>query len=146
LLFWITSLEPTEVFAFVRTSRTGADLSDAISCRFKNGASGMLGGVGTVPKGCPAQLDIKIFGSNGMLLLDIERPRLEIRLNDGAMFSLPVKEEPGTYSCVQPVLTFVDLIQGKSVENRSPASVGARAVEVLDAALRSSRSGKAELV
>lgn len=146
LMFWLTGLEPAEAFAFVKSSRTGADLCDAISCRFKNGAIGVFGGAGTVPRGSPTQLDIRIFGDNGILSLDIEHPRLEIRLNDGTKSFLPIKDEPGAYSCIEPVYTFVDLIQGKSVENRSPASVGARVVEVLDAAFRSARSGKAEPV
>lgn len=146
LLFWITSLEPAEVFAFLKASKTGADLSDAISCRFRNGAIGVLSGTGTIPRRCTAQLDIRVFGTDGMLLLDIERPRLEIRLNDGSEVFLPIKEEPGAYSCIQPVTTFVELIQGKPVENRSTASLGARVVELIDAAIRSSRSGKAERI
>ncbi|HZO99128.1 MAG TPA: Gfo/Idh/MocA family oxidoreductase [Terriglobales bacterium] len=146
LLYWLTNLEPAEVFCFARSSRSGADLYDAISCRFKSGATGMLGGAGTMPPRSTYQVDIRIFGSEGMLLLDIERPRLEVRRNDGRNSFIPLKAPPGEYSCVAPVERFVDLIQGKTTENCSNAALGAAVVATLDAASRSAKSGKIEEV
>ncbi len=146
LLLWITNLEPSEVFAFSRGSSTGADLYDAVSCRFRSGATGMLGGAGTMPPRSTYQVDIRIFGAEGMLLLDIERPRLEVRRNDGRNYAVPVNHQPGEYNCVEPLYRFVDLIQGKPVENRSSASLGAQVVAILDAALRSARSGGVEVI
>lgn len=142
LLFYITDLEPAEVFAFMTTSKTGADLSNAMSCRFKSGATGMIGGAGTMPPRSTYQVDVRIFGTEGMLLLDIERPRLELRRHDGRNITVPLTDQPGAYSCVEPLHVFVDLVQGKPAENRSSASVGARVVEVLDAAFRSAKSGR----
>ncbi len=144
LLFSIAPLEPEKVFAFTRNSRTGADLYDSISCRFKGGVTGVIDGAGTMPPRSPFQVDIRLFGSKGMMLLDIERPRLEIRRNDGRNESVPVKLAPGEYTCVEPVHRFVDLIQGKPVENCSSASLGVRVVSLLDAACRSAQSGHAE--
>jgi predicted dehydrogenase len=145
LLLWITNLEAAEIFAFSSASRSGADLYDAISCRFRNGAIGMLGGAGTMPPRSTYQVDIRVFGSEGMLLLDIERPRLEIRRNDGRNYSVPVNHEPGEYTCEEPLFRFIDLFQGKDVENCSSASLGARVVAILDAGLRSAKSGHVEL-
>jgi predicted dehydrogenase len=144
LLLWVANLAPSEVFALSRSSETGADLYDAISCRFTNGATGMLGGAGTMPPGSVYQVDIRLFGSEGMLLLDIERPRLELRRNDGRHEVIPVTDAPGAYTCVRPVHRFVDLILGKAVENCSTASLGANVVGILDAACRSANSGKVE--
>ena len=56
---------------------------DAAAVRFAGGATGVLSGAATVPKGSPFQLDIRLFGAEGMLLLDIERERLELRRHDG---------------------------------------------------------------
>ncbi len=144
LLLYISDLEPAEVFAFSRASATGADLYDAISCRFKNGATGMLGGAATMPLDSIYQVDIRLFGSEGMLLLDIERPRLELRRNDGHHQVVTVADAPGAYSCIEPVHRFVDLIQGKSVANCSPGDLGANVVAILDGAGRSAVSGKVE--
>lgn len=144
LLYWITDLQPDTVFCFSRTSKTGADIYDALSCRFANGATGMVGGAGTMPPKSTYQVDIRIFGSQGMMLLDIERPRLEVRRNDGRNSTIPIEEQPGEYTCVEPVRKFIELIQGKPVENCSNASLGATVVATLDAAQRSAKSGKVE--
>lgn len=140
LLFYVTGLAPAEVFAFVNNFKSGADSSNAISCRFTNGATGSFGGAATMPSRSTYQVDIRLFGSDGMLLLDIERPRLELRRNDGTGGAIPTRLGPGEYTCVEPLHAFVDLIEGKPVENRSPVGVGIRVVEVLDAAFRSAKS------
>lgn len=144
LLYWITDLQPSTVFCFSRATKTGADLYDALSCRFANGATGMIGGAGTMPPRSTYQVDIRVFGSQGMLLLDIERPRLEVRRNDGRNSSIPIDEQPGEYTCAEPVRRFVELVQGKPVENCSNASLGAMVVATLDAAQRSAKTGKVE--
>ena len=146
LLFWISELKPAEVFAFLRKSATGVDLYDAFSCRFSNGATGMVGGAATMPLDAIYQVDIRLFGSEGMLLLDIERPRLELRRNDGNHQTIAVDHAPGDYACFQPVYRFLDLIQGNTVQNFSPARLGADVVALLDAAGNSARSGKVEMV
>jgi predicted dehydrogenase len=146
LLFWISNLEPAEVFAFLGRSKTGVDISNAITCRFSNGATGVLGGAGLNPPGCPDQVDIRLFGSEGMLLLDIERPRLEVRRYDGRNFSLVMNHAPGAYSCVAPLRLLIDLISGKTAENPASAQLGTLVVEVLEAALKSARSKRIERV
>lgn len=146
LLFWITPLDPSEAFAFSRSSKTGADLYDAAACRFKGGATGAVNGAGTMPVGSPFQVDIRLFGSEGMLLIDIERPRLELRRNDGRNVIVPLKREPGEYSCAEPLHHFVDLIQGKPVENCSSAVLGSRVVALLEALCRSAQSEQVERI
>jgi predicted dehydrogenase len=146
LMLWITRLQASEVFAMAGRSAGGSDLYDSISCRFSNGATGMLGGAGTTPHGSPFQLDIRIFGSDGVVLLDVERPRFEIRRNDGTNVSFDPEQVPGGYVCVEPVKVFVELIRGKPVENRSPVWLGKRVVDILDAALRSAETGKIESI
>lgn len=146
LMFYLTDLEPAEIFAFVNNFESGADRSNSISCRFANGATGSFGGAATMPPRSTYQVDIRIFGTKGMLLLDIERPRLELRLNDGSGQSFPVSTKPGEYSCVEPLHAFVNLVKGRSIENRSSAVVGMHVVAVLDAAFRSAKSRTVELV
>jgi predicted dehydrogenase len=140
LMFYLTGLEPAKVFALINRFEAGADRSNAITCQFTNGATGSFGGTATMPPRSTYQVDIRIFGTKGMLLLDIERPRLELRRNDETGNAIPISQGPGEYSCVEPLSTFVDLIQGRKVENRSSAVVGMRVVEVLDAAFRSAES------
>jgi len=140
-LYYVTDLEPAEVFAWTAASPTGADLYDAAACRFRNGATGVLSGAGTLPPAMRFQVDLRVFGSHGVLLADIERPRVELLRANGEREAAAIEWTPGSYSCVEPVRTFVELIRGGGAENRSDARLGQRVVETLAALLASSRSG-----
>jgi predicted dehydrogenase len=146
LLFRISDLVPSEVFAVTGKSPAGVDYYDAAVVRFANGATGALSGSSTVPKHRGFQIDLRIFGSAGMLLLDIERERLEVRRRDGRDTIVPLQPGDGGYACEEPLNTLVDLCLGRPVRNRSPGLVGMRAVEVLDAMYRSAESGRMETV
>jgi predicted dehydrogenase len=146
LLFRIVDLEPREVFALTGQSPAGVDYYDAVVVRFAGGAMASLSGAATLPKGRPVQIDLRIFGSEGMLLLDIERERLELRRRDGRDEVMPMKAGDGAYHCEEPLRVFVDLCLNRKTENSAPGSVGQRAVEVLDAMYRSAESGRTEAV
>jgi predicted dehydrogenase len=146
LLFRITDLEPGAVFAMTGQSPAGVDYYDAAVLSFSNGATGCLSGSSTVPKHRGFQIDLRIFGSEGMLLLDIERERLEVRRRDGRDTIIPLQAGDGAYECVAPMTTLVDICLGRRVENASPGVSGMRAVEVLDAMYRSAASGRMETV
>jgi predicted dehydrogenase len=81
-----------------------------------------------------------------MLLLDVERERLEVRRQDGEDEEVPMPPGSGEYECIEPVERFADLCLGLTVENDGPGEVGRRSVEVLDAAYRSAESGEPEEV
>jgi predicted dehydrogenase len=146
LLFRIADLKPASVFALTGQSPTGADYYDAAAVRFANGATASLSGAATVPKHRGFQIDLRIFGSEGMLLLDIERERLEARRRDGQDTIVSIAPGDGAYACEQPLHTLVDICLGRPTENPSPGFVGMRAVEVLDALYRSAASGRLESV
>jgi predicted dehydrogenase len=143
-LFYVTDLVPSEVFAFVGRSELGADLYNAAAMRFSNEATATLSGAATVPAGSRFQVDIRLFGEAGMLLLDVERERLSLRRSDGDDRDVAIASGDGDYACVEPVNRFVDLCLGRNVENCGDAGVGLRSVDVVDAMLRSARSGRVE--
>lgn len=145
-LFYLSDLAPETVFAFTGKSELGADLFNAVALQFAGGATAALSGAATVPDGRPFQLDLRFFGSEGMLLLDVERERCVVQRLDGTEIAVAIAPGEGAYVCVEPVNRFVDLCQGAAVENAGPALVGARAVEVVEAMLRSARSGAAERI
>ncbi len=146
LLFRIVDLEPREAFAMTGKSPAGVDYYDAAVVGFAGGATASISGAATLPKGRPVQIDLRIFGSEGMLLLDIERERLELRRRDGRDEVATMKAGDGGYACEEPLRVFVDLCLGRKAENSAPGLVGQRAVEVLDAMHRSAASGRAEAV
>ncbi|TAK21404.1 MAG: Gfo/Idh/MocA family oxidoreductase [Chloroflexota bacterium] len=147
LLFYLfPDLRAESVFAMMSAPGARVDMYDAISARFVGGAIGTVSGAGTVPRNLKFHLDLRVFGTEGMLVLDIERERLEIRRNDGVDRAWPIDPGDGNYTCDGPPNRFVDLILGRDVENASSGDVGARSVELLDAAYRSAQSGASEFV
>jgi predicted dehydrogenase len=148
MLCWLTGLVPASVYALMSAPEARVDLYDALAVRFEGGAIGTVSGAGTVPPGSAAsyQVDLRIFGSDGVLLLDCERARLELRRHDGRSERLDLAPEAGAYSCEGPPNNFVDLILGKSERNESPGEAAMRSVMLLDAAYRSAASGRAETV
>ena len=146
LLFRIADLEPSRVFAMTGKSPTNVDYYDAAVVQFTNEATASVSGSATAPKHRGNQIDLRIFGSEGMLVLDIERERLEVRRRDGRDTVVEMPPGAGAYACEKPLSALVDICLGRQVENQSPGLVGMRAVEVLDALYRSARSGRLEEV
>lgn len=146
MLCWLTGLEPEAVFAFMSDGGAKVDLYDAVSVRFRGGALASISGAGTVPPGGVGsyQVDLRLFGTEGMLLLDCERARLELRRHDGTSDRLELAADAGAYSCEGPPANFVDLILCNTDMNHSPGEAAMRSVLLLDAAYRSAASGRAE--
>jgi predicted dehydrogenase len=139
-LFYVTDLEPESVFALVGRSAIDTDIHNALVMNFVGGATGSLSGSASVPPGSPFQVDIRLFGTEGMLLLDVERERLSLRRLDGKDEEVPIAPGAGAYTCVTPVEAFVDLCLGIPTENCGNALVGLRSVQVVEAMLRSSET------
>jgi predicted dehydrogenase len=154
VLFTVADLEPQRVFALMGASPSGADHYDAITVRFTNGATGVISGAATIPKPQAQQhdrskgyqIDLRIFGSEGMLLLDIERERLVLRREDGRDEVVPLGPGDGDYPATAPFPVFIDICRGLPAENPAPGEVGRRTVELLEAAYSSARSGAAEAI
>jgi len=146
LLFRLIDLEPVEVYALNTKSETRVDLTDAAVVRFANGATASLSGSALVPKHCSYQLDIRVFGSDGMLLIDMERTRMELRRFDQDDVILDLAPDDGQYMAVEPINRLVQICLGTAARNEATGVVGKRAIEVLDAMYRSFASGKPEAI
>jgi predicted dehydrogenase len=146
MLFWLTSLRAREVYALMTAPEARVDLYDALAVSFEGGSIGTISGAGTVPEDRPFHVDLRLFGADGMLLLDCERARMEVRRHDGRHHVVDVAPDAGGYACDGPPHNFVDLVLGKTDVNWAPGEVAMRSVELLDAAYRSARSGRPELV
>jgi len=146
MLFWLTGLRARSVFALMSGPGAEVELYDAMTVRFENGSVGSISGAGTVPVSQGFQVDLRIFGDSGVLLLDCERARMEILGHDGKTESMDLDPEEGAYDCSGPPANFVDLISGATDVNSAPGEAAMRGVEVLDAAYRSAESGKEEPV
>jgi predicted dehydrogenase len=147
---WLTGLRGQAAFALT-SAPLGApvELHDAVALRFEGGAIGTLAG-GSCHLGANGnkhQLEVRAIGSEGQLQIDVEREIAWLWRDGGEVdVRLPVAEGDGAYDAVGPPNVLIDLALGRDVANQSPAELGARTVEILDAAYRSSGSGRLEHV
>jgi predicted dehydrogenase len=140
LMFWLTGLRAGEVACRMSRPNAEVDLYNAASVTFTNGALGTVSGAATLPDGSKFQVDIRIFGDEGVLLLDVERERVEVRRHDGKVINLEIPHNAGAYDCDTPPVRFMELIQGHG-RNDSPGEVAARSVELIEAMFRSAAQG-----
>jgi predicted dehydrogenase len=146
LLFRLVDVAPARVYARLGLSPAQVDYYDAAIVEFENGATMALSGAATVPKSRGFQVDIRIFGTEGMLLFDIERARLEAVRHDGKVHVEQLAPDAGEYDMASPIDRFVDICRGAGAENPAGGLIGQRATEVLDAMYRSAKSGRMEEV
>ena len=149
VLFRIVPLRATGAMALM-TSREGVpvELHDAISVALDGGADAMVSGA-ALPWGTfrdELQLQLRVTGDRGQLLLDIDRPMVRLSRGEEDDVTLDLNDDDISYSFDRVVDRFVDLAAGRTTENRAPGELGARVVEVLEAAYRSAESGHLEAV
>ena len=145
-MFFVTGLEPLQIYAQAGKSPTGADYFDSAVLRFKQDATATISGAAGLPKHCPPQLELKVYGSEGMLLLDVEegRERFEIRRFDKKDIIEPfgLGEGYGSYSTRESVNRFIEICLGNKVRNCGDHIVGLKTVQVLEAMYESISSEK----
>jgi predicted dehydrogenase len=136
LMFWLTGLRAKEVTCRMTAPNSKVDMYNTASVVFENGAIGTISGAATLPDNDTFQVDIRIFGTEGVMLLDVERERVSLRRHDGAHQSLDVPAGEGAYTCETPPERFIDLIKGRG-RNDSPGEIAARSVELINAMFES---------
>lgn len=140
-LTYLTDLDPDTVYARLGLSGIGTDLFNALTLTLHGGATAAISGSASLPVGSPFQIDIRLFGTEGVLLLDTERERLVLRRMDGTVEDHPIHTGAGAYACVTPVERFVDICLGRPVENAGHALTGLRTVQIVEAMHRSNKAG-----
>jgi predicted dehydrogenase len=149
LALWMTGLRGEEVFAYMSTILDSpVEHYDACALRFTNGAVGTMAG-GSAHLGFDDnkhELAMRAIGSEGHFACDLQRELVWLYRAGGEEVKLDVKPGDAAYNCDGPPHTLVDLALGRDVRNWAPGELGARTVEILDAAYRSAASGKPERV
>jgi predicted dehydrogenase len=132
MLFWLTGLRANEVSCLMTKPASAVDMYDAATVRFDGGALGTISGNATLPDGDPFHMVLQLFGSEGVLLLDLSEDEVSLRRHDGRHERIACAPDSGHYSCEGPPNRFVDLILGDG-ENESPGQAAALSVELLAA-------------
>lgn len=143
---WLTELRAKSVSALTSAPTSEVELYDAFSVEFTSGAIGSFSGAGNMPEDTGFQLDLRIFGSEGVMSIDCDRSRLAVQRHDGDHFEMQLGSGAGEYRGGGPPANFADLLTGKTDTNYAPGWAGMAAIEIIDAAYRSAESGRREMV
>jgi predicted dehydrogenase len=139
LMFFVTGLRAQRVLALMVNHGLPLDLVDVMAVAFEDGALGAVGGSGN---SATHRLDLVVRCQQGGLDLDVAAQTLTVHIAEGS----PVVHGPEggeAYPRFATAHNLVDVVLGTAA-NGSPAEVGWRTVELLDAAYRSAeRQGQA---
>lgn len=143
----VPGLRATDVAAFTHGPGASVELHDAIVVRFDGGAIGSIGGA-SLPQdtfGNQHQLIIRVTGRRGQVVLDMVAPRVARSMGaDDDTADLSAEDVRWSFDRVTDRM--VDLALGRTTDNPSPASLGAKVVEILDGMYRSAASGQVERI
>lgn len=139
-LFFVTGLQAERVSSFMNNLGLAVDVADAISVRFKaQGQSapvGVLGSTGNLGIGDSGVNELQVYCEHGRLTLEHMSGTLYVRKHDGTETHYEPTPAADRYPMYATGDNLVNVIVGKGA-NESPAEVGVRVVELLDAAYRS---------
>ncbi|HEX9117411.1 MAG TPA: Gfo/Idh/MocA family oxidoreductase [Anaerolineae bacterium] len=139
-VFFITGLAPERVSCFMENWDVPVDLVDAITVRFRavdgGRAVGVLGSTGNMCAPCGTHFDVRVYCEEGHIMLDQATGTLFVRRHDNSEETFGPLDPDDTYPRFATSANLVDVILGRG-ENRSPAEVGVKVVELLEAAYRS---------
>jgi predicted dehydrogenase len=133
LLFFITGLRAQQVLALMHNHGLPLDLVDAMTVGFEGGALGLVGGSGNSPT---HKLDLMVRCERGGLDLDVDSQTLTVYHADRTTDTFGPAPERTPALRTATTRNLVDVVHG-TAPNGSPAEVGWRTVELLDAAYRS---------
>jgi predicted dehydrogenase len=136
LTFFLTGLRVVDVRAFTASFELAVDLADAVAVRFDTGAIGTFDAIGSVQAGQDERLDIRIFGSEGHVVVEAVQGRAAIHGPGAAIETLAPMAEPDSYPVHAPVHNLVDVARG-AAPNGSPGAIGLQVVELIEAMYRS---------
>jgi predicted dehydrogenase len=136
LMFFVTRLRAKRVHALMNNYGLPLDLIDAMTVEFDGGILGTVGGCGHTGSEDGGRLQLLVYCERGFVDLDMVAERATIH-RQGQPAEDFGKEGVG-HDRRNTVNNLVDVILGRAA-NGSPAEIGWRTVELLDAAYRSAK-------
>lgn len=140
----VSGLSVDEVYCASGLSPAQVDFYDAATARASNGATIALSGAATVPKHRGMHTDVRIYGTEGMILFDNQRATVQLWRLDGDDEEMTLDRPE--YDGELPVRVFARLCAGQPVTNASNADCGAEVTATIAALYQSAASRKPEKV
>ena len=137
---YLTGRRAADVFARFDNAGTEVDVYDAINLRLDDGTLVSLATHGATMLS-QRHYEVRVYGTRGMLFQELWQGTMERHDLDCKITKYPNLPEEEIYPFLEPAKNLIDAVTG-AAPNRSPALYGAVAMEVIDASVRSARSGK----
>ncbi len=139
-LTFLTGLSASAVFARFHNDDARLDIYDSLNLRMEDGTLVSIASTGATSPNLRTY-EVRIFGTSGMLYMDLWRGTMEFISLAGETVAYPALGGNEIYPHQAPAINLIDSIFDPSC-NRSPASLGVAAMEVIEAACVSASSGQ----
>ena len=139
-LSFLTGALPAEVFARFHNDGETVDLYDVINLKMSDSSLVSIASTGATSTN-RRDHEIRIYGTDGMLFLDLWGGHMEFVLMSGERHPYPDLPSDDIYPDKAPAWNLIDSILDPS-RNLSPATLGQAAMEIVEAACQSASTGK----
>jgi predicted dehydrogenase len=143
-LTFLTGVGASDVFARFHNDGAAVDIYDALSLRMRDGTIVAIASTGATNTQLRTY-EVRVFGTDGMLYLDLWGGTMKFIPMSGEQQTYPDLAPAEIYPHEAPAINLIDSIFDPS-RNRSQASLGVAAMEVIEAACISAGTGANVLV
>lgn len=140
-LTFLTGARPAQVFARFHNDGSRMDIYDALSVELENGCLVSLATTGATPLN-RRDYEVRVYGTQGVLFLELWRGCMRfVPFQGSGETEFPELSPCEIYPERAPAKNLVDCAKGGH-DNLSPGTLGLAAMEVIEAACASARSGE----
>lgn len=143
-LTFLTGVPASDVFARFHNDDARLDIYDTLNVRMEDGTLVSIASTGATSLNLRTH-EVRIFGTEGLLYLDLWQGTMQFTSMSGETRIYPQLAADEIYPHQAPALNLIDSILDPSC-NRSPASLGVAAMEVIEAASLSAVRGQNILI
>ena len=135
---YLTGRRPAEVFARFDNAGTKVDVYDAINMALDDGTLVSIASNGATMLS-ERNYEVRVYGDRGMIFLELWKGTMEFHDVDCNVKRYEPIAAGEVYPLFEPTRNLVDSVLGLA-PNRSPAALGAFAMEVAEASVKSART------
>lgn len=143
---FLSGLDAADIHCRTVDAHPGVDLHDVMTVGFQGGAIGAFAGTASHESVPRVEWHVSIHGEGGQLLLDSNHDEVVFGPAHGEMIRADLPPGAGVYDPRGPIRELLSVAAGGAPTDASPATMGARTVELVEAALRSATTGRVEPV
>jgi len=137
---FLTGQEPAQVHAHLDNADTQVDVYNTLNIKLDGGTLVSLASTGATHF-LERMFPVQIYGTKGILTLELFKGSMRFCSMEGETRQYPQLPDDEIYPMYAPAENLVDVVLGKAA-NRSPATLGASAMEIIEAACQSAETGQ----